>query len=655
MKAIFGLMALACLMSTAAAAEKTNLVRNGGFEAGGAGWSLPRTYHAVQDAAHGGQGSLAVENTDPKLYQLATQSIAFKPGQQYRFGAWIKTRGVKGNESGASVCMEWSGKKGWLGGAYAKGGKGDRDWFYAEALTPPIPAEATSVHVSLYLRRGMTGAAWFDDVSVIEVFPPALDAALVWPNYRGRLAAESANQTAIVRAKVGKRLEGGADPRQATLVGTLDQGGKRVKETRLAPGGGEYTELALDTKGLPAGEYAIKLALEDPGGKILGHKEFELTKLAAGVPQPTVFIDELNRTIVDGKPFFPLGWYFGPGPGDRDYPKHLDRLAASPFNTIMNYGINSGGMERVRAYLDAMASRKLKIIYSIKDIYAGSTHYHEPILGLRGDEAIVRGIVGAFKDHPAVLGWYLNDELPLIMREQLDARQRLVRALDPNHPTWAVLYQVDEFFGYLNSADVLGADPYPIPSKPVSLAAEWTKKCAAVSGGRLPLWMVPQAFDWSNYQDHEGKGRAPTLDEELVMSYLCLMHGAKGLIYYSYSDLLRDREGQEKRWEIMLTVGGEMKRLFPALLAGAAVPKVNVQSAGAELESMVRQDEAGNVYVLLANPGAKAAAVKVAVPRGAKPELWRRGKVETIAAGSDGACEVTLDPTSAATLVIKRD
>lgn len=656
MKTIRGLWLLACLIaalgaSGAAPAEK-NLIRNGDFEEGAAGWSLPKTYRVAEGVAHGGKASLAVENKDPKAYLLATQALDFKAGQQYRFGAWIKTRGVRGNEGGASICIEWSGKKGWLGGSYARGIKGDRDWVYVEALTQPIPAEATSVHLSLYLRRGMTGEAWFDDVRAIEVYPPALDAALVWPNYRGRLAAESANQTALVRAKIGARLEGGLDPRQALLFLELLQGGKSLLKQSIMPNGMEYMDIPLWPASFPPGEYQLKVELVAPSGKTLGHKEFALTKLAPGAPAPTVYIDEHNRTLVDGKPFFPLGWYFGPGPTDKDYLKHLDRLAASPFNTIMCYGINVGNFDRVRAYLDAMAQRKLKIIYSIKDIYAGTEHYHEPILGLRGEETIVRKIVGTFKDHPALLAWYLNDELPLTLREQIDARQRLVRQLDPNHPTWSVLYQVDEFFGYLNSADVLGADPYPIPSKPAALAAEWTRKCAAVSGGRLPLWMVPQAFDWSNYPPHTDKGRPPTLDEELVMSYLCLIHGAQGLIYYSYSDLLKDREGEEKRWAIMQVVGGEMKQLFPALLSAAKPPQMDVkQDAG--VETAVRADDSGKCYVLMANPGAKAASVRVAVPGGAKLELLRRGKIEPAAAAA-GECVIKLDPLGAATLLITK-
>jgi len=341
-----------------------------------------------------------------------------------------------------------------------------------------------------------------------------------------------------------------------------------VQEKKLQPKTGDYNDVTFDGRALPVGDYRVCVELFAPDKTSLGQQEFELHKLAANAPRPAVYLDERNRTIVNGKPFFPFGWYFGPGPTSKDYQTHLDRVAASPFNTVMCYGVNVGGIPKVRDYLDALAARKLKIIYSIKDVFAGTAGYYEPALGFRGEETIVRGIVGEFKDHPAVLAWYLNDELPLAMRERLNARQRLVSELDPDHPTWAVLYQVDEFYGYLNSADVLGADPYPVSERPVATVGDWMRKCAAVSDGLRPLWMVPQAMDWACYRkDRADKCRAPTLDEELVMSYLCLIHGARGLIYYSYFDLQRDRLGFDKRWADMLVLGNEVKQLFPALLS----------------------------------------------------------------------------------------
>ncbi|MBI5685200.1 MAG: hypothetical protein HZC54_08960 [Verrucomicrobia bacterium] len=646
--------AMTLIAGTAFSSEETNLVRNAGFEDGKTNWSLPRTFSVVDDAAHAGTHSLRLVNTNKASYLLASQAIPFRPGMKYHYSAWVKTRGVQGEDTGATICMEWSGPKGWLGGSYASGKKGDQNWFHVESVTAPIPKEATSVRVQLYLRKGMTGTAWFDDVSVTEHYPPALDAALLKPNYRGRLPKNAADQRVIVRAKLSAYMKGALKPEQTTLVCSLLSGDRMLREQRIKQPKAGYNDVTFDAKPLAVGDYIVRVELSAPDGTSLGRQEFEVHKLPAGAPQPTVFLDERNRTLVNGKPFFPLGWYFGPGPTTKNFEEHLDRIAASPFNTIMCYGINVNGVEKVRAYLDALAGRKLKIIYSIKDVFAGTAGYYEPVLGFRGEEAIVRGIVPLFRDHPALLAWYLNDELPLTMRDRLDARQRLVRQLDPNHPTWAVLYQVEEFYGYLNSADVLGADPYPVSDRPATMAADWTQKCAAVSDGLRPLWMVPQAMDWACYRkERADKLRAPTLDEELVMTYLCLIHGASGLVYYSYFDLQRDRLGFDKRWADMLVVGNEVKQLFPALLSAVKPPKLDVKPSREAVQVATRADDAGRRYVLLANPDPKEfATVTVGVPARSKLQLLQRGQIKPTTA-TNGRCEIALEPMSAATLIVK--
>lgn len=650
---VFG--ALTVLTSSSLAAEPIHLLKNTGFEEGATGWTLPKNFSVVSEVAHSGSHSLQLVNTNPVSYQLARQPVPFKPGMRYRYGAWIRTRGVKGDESGASLCLEWSGAKGWIGGSYVDGKKGDQEWFHLEAVSGPIPTNATSVGLQLYLRKGMTGTAWFDDVTLAEEYPPALDAVMLRPNYRGRLDAAFADQNVVVRAKVGDMLKGGAKHGDARLVGSITRQGRSAASYNLAgPKPGNH-DLTFDASSLPVGDYRVQVELLTAAGAQLGSREFELHKLPAAAPLPTVFIDVHNRTIVNGKPFFPFGWYFGPGPTTKGFQTHLDRIAASPFNTIMCYGINVGGTNTVREYLDYAAGKGVKIIYSIKDVYEGTRWFHQPVLGWRGEENIVCNVVQTFRAHPALLAWYLNDELPLTMRDRLEARQRLVQQLDPNHPTWAVLYQVGDLFGYLNTADVLGTDPYPIPDKPVTMASDWTRMSSAASDGKRPLWMVPQAFDWASYRKDPAKGRAPTLDEERVMTYLCLIHGAHGLIYYTYADLLRDPKiGFEQRWADMLVVGREIKQLEPALLSITKPPKLDVKASSEAVHYAVRADEAGNAYVLAANPDAsREATLQVRVPDGSPGLHLRRSTCRPLEPDA-GVFSIQLAPMDAGALIVRQ-
>jgi hypothetical protein len=458
-----------------------------------------------------------------------------------------------------------------------------------------------------------------------------------------------------VRARVGNVLKGGLKPEQATLKIAIVSGSHEVVARTFADTQVGDNDLTLEAGTLPAGDYQVRIELLAPDRTRLAVQDLDVHRLPPKAPSPTVSIDEHNRTLINGKPFFPLGWYFGPGPTDPKFRDHVDRLAASPFNTIMCYGVNAGSTNTVREYLDYLARRNVKIIYSLKDIYEGTRWHHEPVLGWHGEENIVRQAVNTFRDHPALLAWYLNDELPLTMRPRLEARQRLVSQLDPNHPTWAVLYQVDDLYGYLHTADVLGTDPYPVPDRSVTLAADWTRKSRAVSDGYKPLWMVPQAFDWASYRKAPAKGRPPTLDEERVMTYLCLIHGAHGLIYYSYADLLRDpKVGFDQRWADLLRIGQEVKQLEPALLA--ASPPPNMESKAPDfVHRAVRADDAGRAYVLLANPDpATSANVRVRVPKGAALRLLCHGEERPLERqNSEDECPLTVPPMGAMTLVVK--
>ena len=44
----------------------------------------------------------------------------------------------------------------------------DCDWTELVGETPPMPANAKSFNVCLYVCRGCTGHVWFDDVSVVQ-------------------------------------------------------------------------------------------------------------------------------------------------------------------------------------------------------------------------------------------------------------------------------------------------------------------------------------------------------------------------------------------------------------------------------------------------------------------------------------------------------
>ena len=56
------------------------------------------------------------------------------------------------------------------------------------------------------------------------------------------------------------------------------------------------------------GTHKVYMSLME-GGKVIGESSCDFTRHAC-LPVRRVYFDELNRTVVDDKPFFPLGMFF---------------------------------------------------------------------------------------------------------------------------------------------------------------------------------------------------------------------------------------------------------------------------------------------------------------------------------------------------------
>jgi hypothetical protein len=95
-----------------------------------------------------------------------------------------------------------------------------------------------------------------------------------------------------------------------------------------------------------------------------------LTFYGVAYASNTYQIDSHNRFILNGEPFFPLGLYVVQCTNG-SYTTELDEIADSPFDTLMNYAINECGTEasyqQIRDYLDELARRDLKVIFSLKE------------------------------------------------------------------------------------------------------------------------------------------------------------------------------------------------------------------------------------------------------------------------------------------------
>ena len=585
-----------------------DIVTNGSFENLDAkgiakGWNMPTEVFAIDDeVAHEGRRSLRIDNGDPNVYLLATASVPCEPGKRYAISAWIKTESVEGEDSGATICLEWNDAEGnWLGGFYPSGFKGTQDWQHLDQVGGPLSEGAASCQIVAYLRKGVTGRAWFDQIQVREAREPYLRTALLRPSYRGLVFAGDRDQVATVRALLAPDEDLPLEDMRLQM--TLRAAGQEEVLARkpVAAVEQEQVDFSLDLPDVREGEYTVRLALLNAEGEELDADEHSIRVVPGSITQLGSYIDEYGRLIRHGEPFFPLGLYVGGAPKDQGPFDDADVIADSSFNCIMNYGVNGGSLEEIRAYLNHLDEKGLHIIYSIKDVYARSGYEQLSVGPFEGEEEVVKGIVGEFREHPAVLGWYLNDELPLSFLPQLEQHQQWVSELDPDHPTWVVLYQVGDLEHYLDTTDVMGVDPYPVPKTPLERVANWTDRAREAVGPHRGVWIVPQVFAWNCYRKEGEKkdesGRAPTYEEKRNMAWQAIIHGANGLVFYSFFDLKRGGDF-DNEWEQVKRMALEIRRLSPVILSVEDVPDV---SSGNESIHCLAKMYGGKLYVFAVN------------------------------------------------------
>ena len=553
----------AASIAIVAASASAAIVPNADFEGGDDGWQLKPAYSVQPSAGMNGSSGLVYENDDPNLpYAFPSAAVHLKAGETYRYSAWVRTENLvpaKGN--GATLALEWADAEGlYLGGSYAKGLKGTHNWTLIEGVTTAISEKAASFTVVPYCTPGCTGRAFFDDIEVAPYERPVVGSML---------SSAYRNTAAQGRIEFLACLAIPEDRLPANLIAefSFDAADGTRRTVKADSFRRDMAGFSLDVSELKPGKSIVAFSLRVPDGEVLGNADLAFERVAA-LPPRHVWIDEHRRAIVDGEPFFPLGMFAG-GAGRRaDYVK-------GPFNCVMPYDAPD------RDGMDFYWTNGVRVIYSVKDVYAGTTKAPASVTDEASADAFVQAKVDAFKDHPGLLAWYVNDELvgdgwfgPLTRR-----REFLERA-DPDHPTWAVVYQLQFLRELTPTFDVIGTDPYPVPDKPLSMATDWTRKTDRAYFGKRPVWQVPQAFDWGSYRPEwpgAPENRMPTVDEMRSMSWQCIAEGANGLIYYSFAALQKGTHGMkfEDAWADVCKVAGEVRRYIPVLLSVEPAPTVS--------------------------------------------------------------------------------
>ena len=265
-------------------------------------------------------------------------------------------------------------------------------------------------------------------------------------------------------------------------------------------------------------------------------------------PEPKYRMRGDHVLLEDGKPFFPLGFYQVAWTVPvEDCLRMVRNIAAWGYNAVhMPYKGSS-----YDALLDECARLGVRVITE----FAG-----DPM-----------PVIEKYRGKPAVMGWNPGDEPARrgITAEQMFARYDSFKQLDPDHIAYTVICVPSQYGRYAPGTDVLAPDPYPVPRHPIDNVYSSLKKAKAESVRvDTALWAVVQAFGGQKYDKSGDWPRCPDAREFRAMSYLALMAGVKGIVYYTYYDGSFDILKEPDMLEAAKTFPAELQGLMPFLLDG---------------------------------------------------------------------------------------
>ncbi|WP_176012834.1 hypothetical protein [Victivallis sp. Marseille-Q1083] len=293
--------------------------------------------------------------------------------------------------------------------------------------------------------------------------------------------------------------------------------------------------IEVDLSGVPAGEHRLTAIAGDDRAEC----RFEVL-----ARNPRCHVDGRSNFVRDGQPRFLLGMYHVSWEQSAENRLECLHFAARNHFNFLHVSCKKG--EDLRPFLTAAAEQGIMVT----------------------TEGVGREQIAAWREAPAVMAWNVMDEPEIYDLKPADLRNDYLhwRQVDPEHAVYTVLMRRESIRYFIDCADLIGHDPYPVPQAPIAEVYYNLAELADEAGRyrRCPVGVL-QAFGGDQ---NDARFRAPTPDEFRNMTYQALAAGVKGIIFYTYIDGDFKLTEHPELLEAVRQAPSEIKELEPFLLNG---------------------------------------------------------------------------------------
>lgn len=285
-----------------------------------------------------------------------------------------------------------------------------------------------------------------------------------------------------------------------------------------------------------------------------------------------VKFDSEGVTLVDGKPYFPIG--------------------------IFTYDLNSHVMA------DIHDKQFNTILHSFQPEQLDYIHHHGLMAVCYTDEKWFE----AARNHPALLAWYLTDEPEgrSLTSESEKERYLALKKRDPNHPIGMCHFLFEALEKYKGCRDFTMTDVYPITwdrDVPIINVGIHIDQSRVVHGSNWPNWTYIQVFGGA--ETDGGKWAQPLPHEVRCMVFIALVHRSTGILYFSYWPKA------PQTWASIGEINRDIYSILPWLLTPGR--ELAVQCSDEPVQVRARSNDRGGI-VLAVNTSPVFRSVEITVP-----------------------------------------